>query len=190
MSGSASVFDTKRFAAVAVLAVLLLSGLIWIGWATLAIGAIEDQTTQQRAQLESLAARSRGLISGEVGGEVVNKISVYFEGETPAIAAADVQRTVDEIVEKAGGRVVESQILPVEQGEDPAHRIDLRASFEADIDAFQEALYNIETHLPMMMVKSLSARSFVTRGSGEPDEENPVLQISLVVSGFWTAQEQ
>ncbi|MEJ8574478.1 type II secretion system protein GspM [Microbaculum marinum] len=183
-------FDSRRFAAVAVLAVLLLAGIIWIVWATLAIGAIEERTEQQRAQLETLSERTRELFASGGADGPETKISVYFAGDTPAIAAAAVQRTVDEIVDDAGGRVVESQILPVEQGADPAHRIDLRASFEADIDAFQAALYNIETHLPMMMIRSMSARSFTGRGAGNAEDENPTLQISLVVSGFWAADEE
>lgn len=186
---SSAMFDTKRFAAVAIVAVLLLAGLIWIGWASLAVSAIQDRTEQQRDQLSSLIERSKGLVGGDsdnAGGD--NGISVYFSGNTPAIAAAAVQHTVDNIVDDAGGRVVESQILPVDQNEDDAHRIDLRASFEADIDALQAALYDIETHLPMMMIRSMSARSFVSRGSGEPDEEDPILQITLVVSGYWTSE--
>jgi len=190
MSSAGAMFDTKRFAAVAIVAVLLLAGLIWIGWASLAVSAIQDRTAQQRDQLSSLVQRSQGL-GGEGGDRPGDQgISVYFRGETPAIAAAAVQQTVDGIVDDAGGRVVESQILPVDQAEDSAHRIDLRASFEADIEALQAALYDIETHLPMMMIRSMSVRSFVSRGSGEPDEENPILQISLVVSGYWTSEGQ
>ncbi|WP_436636910.1 type II secretion system protein GspM [Microbaculum sp. FT89] len=185
---TAATFDRKRFGAVALFAVLLLAGLIWIGWASLAVSTIGEQLTQQEAQLDALATRTRSLTAG-VGGEGNAQIAVYFPGDTQAIAAAAVQRTVDEIVEKAGGRVVESQILPVQPDEETANRIDLRASFEADIDALQKALYDIETHLPMMMVKSMSVRSFVQAGRRDADEKNPILQVALVVSGFWTAEQ-
>ncbi len=189
MSAAAANFDRKRFGAVALFAVLLLGGVIWIAWASLAVSTVGERLAQQREQLDALATRTRSLGAGaaNAGGEA---FQVYFPGETQAIAAAVVQRTVDDIVGKAGGRVVESQILPVQPGEETANRIDLRASFEADIDALQKALYEIETHLPMMIVRSMSARSFVTAGRADAEEKNPVLQVALVVSGFWEAEQK
>lgn len=186
MSGK---FDTRRFAAVALLAVLLLGSLIWIGWASLAVSAVGEQAVQQRGQLDALIERSRDLTDKVAEGRAVG-LDVYFPGDTQAIAGASVQRVVDGIVDKAGGRVVESQILPVDEAGESANRIDLKATFEADIKALQAALFDIETHLPIMMVRSMSVRSFVTRGSGVTDEENPVLQVALVISGYWKAEEQ
>jgi Type II secretion system (T2SS), protein M subtype b len=186
MTSVAENFDMKRFGAVALAAVLLLAGVIWIAWASLAVSTVGDQLAQEQQQLDALATRTRNLGANSGGGEGAT-FDVYFPGGTEAIAAAAVQRTVDDIVEKAGGRVVESQILPVEATEEPANRIDLRASFESDINALQKALYDIETHLPMMVVRSMSVRSFVSPGRGNADEKNPVLQVTLVITGFWTA---
>jgi hypothetical protein len=180
-------FDTKRFAAVALFAVLLLAGILWVVWASVAASTIDAQLTQQQGQLDALATRTRNL-TASAGGEAAG-FDVYFPGGTQAIAGAAMQRTVADVVEKAGGRVVESQILPVQPGEDIANRIDLKASFEADIDALQKALYDIETHLPMMMVRSMSVRSFVSAGRRDADEKNPILQIALTISGFWTAEQ-
>jgi hypothetical protein len=188
MSSAAGKFDTKRFGAVAMLAVLLLGGIIWIAWASLAVATIEDRLVQQEQQLDALATRTRGLTAGQ-DGETEASYDVYFPGDTQAIAGAAVQRTVDDIVEKAGGRVIESQILPVPPDEDTANRIDLRATFEADIGSLQEALYDIETHLPMMMVRTMSVRSFISGGRRGKNDENPQLQIALVISGFWNAEQ-
>ena len=38
-------------------------------------------------------------------------------------------------------------------------------------------------------VKSMSVRSFVQAGRRDADEKNPILQVALVVSGFWTPEE-
>lgn len=179
-------FDTRRFAAVALFAVLLLAGILWIVWASVAVSTIDAQLTQQQGQLDALATRTRNL-TANANGEATG-FDVYFPGGTQAIAGAAMQDTVADVVEKAGGRVVESQILPVETSEDVANRIDLKATFEADIDALQKALYDIETHLPMMMVRSMSVRSFVSVGRRDSDEKNPVLQVALTISGFWTAE--
>jgi len=186
-TGPAS-FNVKRFGAVALLAVLLLAGVLWIAWASVAVSTLQARTAQQEQQLDQLIERSRNMVLRQGGESGEETIRVYFDGDTPAIAGAEVQHAVDEIVDKAGGRVVESQVLPVDQSEDVAHRIDLRASFEADIDALQSALFDIETHLPMMLIRSMSIRSFVRRGGGDADEENPILQVTLVVSGYWTSE--
>jgi|GEM_PF-2163562 len=180
-------FDTKRFAAVALAAVLLVGGILWIAWGWVAASTLRDEVAQQQAQLDALATRTRNLTADAGGAD--RGFDVYFPGDTQAIAGAAMQRTVAELIEKAGGKIVESQVLPVRPDEDEANRIDLRVSFDADINALQKALYDIETHVPVMMIRSMAARSFVGSGRRGANAKNPTLQNTLTVSGFWTADQ-
>lgn len=183
--------DSRQVGAVALLGAVVVAAVAWIAWGWLAREALGERIAAQTSQLghldERLAALEAQAGDGEGGG---TGPSVYFPGGTPAIAAATVQRTVDRIIDAAGGRIIESQLLPVAEADEDGHRIDLRTSFEANIEGLQAALFEIETNTPMMLVRSLSVRSFVSVGRNDADEEDPLLQISLVVAGFWEPEEQ
>lgn len=191
MKAPAMRIDSRQVGAVALAGALVVAAAAWLVWGWLAREALEERITVQTSQLAHLDRRLAALVAeGQPQEEGVAPPAVYYPGATAPIAAALVQRTVDSIIDDAGGRLIESQLLPITEADPDGHRIDLRTSFEATIDSLQSILFEIETRRPIMLVRSLSARSFVAVGRNDADEDDPMLQVSLVVAGFWEPSEE
>lgn len=192
MKAPAVRIDSRQVGAVALAGALVVAAVAWLAWGWLAREALEERIAVQASQLAHLDRRLAALNAeeGQTQGEGAAPPAVYYPGATAPIAAASVQRTVDSIIDDAGGRLIESQLLPITEADPDGHRIDLRTSFEATIDSLQSILFEIETRRPIMLVRSLSVRSFVAVGRNDADEDDPLLQVSLVVAGFWEAGEE
>lgn len=178
--------DSRQVGAVALAGALVVAAVAWLAWGWLAREALNERIAVQTSQIAHLDRRLASLEADgapQAGGAA--PAAVYYPGATSPIAAASVQRTVDSIIDEAGGRLIESQLLPITEADPDGHRIDLRTSFEATIDSLQAILFEIETRRPIMLVRSLSVRSFVAAGRNDADEDDPLLQVSLVVAGFW-----
>lgn len=107
-----------------------------------------------------------------------------LQGESSAIAGASLQALLKQGIQKAGGRLESTQILPV-QVEGPMERIAIRARLSGDIQALQKILYTFEYGKTMLFIDALeiSTRSARRRRkTGTP--ERPTLKVSLEVSGF------
>lgn len=82
----------------------------------------------------------------------------YFAAATPALAGAELQSEVQEIIRAAGARPVSTQILPVDQNEQPM-RIRIRTQFQGTTESVLNVLYRIEAARPFLFVDQLSLRS-------------------------------
>ena len=191
MKAPAMRIDSRQVGAVALAGALVVAAVAWLAWGWLAREALEERIAVQTSQLDHLDRRLAALnAEGQSQEDGAAPPAVYYPGETAPIAAALVQRTVDSIIDDAGGRLIESQLLPITEADPDGHRIDLRTSFDATIDSLQSILFEIETRRPIMLIRSLSVRSFVTVGRNDADEDDPMLQVSLVVAGFWESTEE
>ncbi len=104
-----------------------------------------------------------------------------FQGVTPAIAGAAMQRHVLQTIEAAGGRTVEARQLPVDDEAGVAdRRVDLRVAFDARIAELQRILYDLETGVPVVLVRSIAV---LTTG-GIENEVDPVLRIDFLLAGY------
>ncbi|TCT06505.1 type II secretion system (T2SS) protein M subtype b [Tepidamorphus gemmatus] len=183
--------DSRQVGAVALAGALVVAAISWLAWGWLARQAVAERIAVQTGQIAHLDRRLASLeADGTPQAGEGAPAAVYFPGATAPIAAAAVQRTVDGIIDAAGGRLIESQLLPIAEADPDGHRIDLRTSFEATIESLQAILFEIETRRPIMLVRSLSVRSFVAAGRNDADVDDPVLQVSLVVAAFWEPGEE
>jgi general secretion pathway protein M len=82
----------------------------------------------------------------------------YFEAPTPALAGAELQGKVQEIVTAAGGRLISTQLLPEAKDERP-RRVSIRAQIQGATDTLMDILYEIEQARPFLFVDQLSVRS-------------------------------
>lgn len=82
----------------------------------------------------------------------------YYDAQTPALAGAQLQRELQQIVQAAGGRLISTQILPAPADEQPA-RVSVRTQLQGDTDALLEVLYRIEQARPFLFVDQVSVRS-------------------------------
>jgi general secretion pathway protein M len=109
----------------------------------------------------------------------------YLGGETPALASAELQNHLSEILRAAGGEVTSTQVLPHRQ-EDRFLRIAVLVRFTASTSALREILYRIESHRPLLMVESLNIRALPGRLDPTTRKLLPAdrLNVDLQVEGY------
>ncbi|WP_462329594.1 type II secretion system protein GspM [Thiohalocapsa halophila] len=88
----------------------------------------------------------------------------YFDAETPALAGARLQSEVQEMVRGAGARPISTQILPVDEEEQP-QRVRIRTQLQGTTDELLDLLYRIESARPFLFVDQMSIRSTTPRRS-------------------------
>ena len=82
----------------------------------------------------------------------------YFAAPTPALAGAELQRKVQDIVTAANGRLISTQILPEQPGESPP-RVRVRTQIQGSTETLLDVLYDLEEARPFLFVDQLSVRS-------------------------------
>ena len=118
----------------------------------------------------------------------------YFEAPTAALAGAELQRKVQDIVTAAKGRLISTQLLPEEKEEQPA-RVRLRVQIQGATDTLLEILYQLDVARPFLFVEQLSVRSSARpelpaqTARGQPQRRPPIneageLTVRLDVFGF------
>jgi general secretion pathway protein M len=88
----------------------------------------------------------------------------YFDAPTPALAGAELQRKVQDIVTAAKGRLISTQLLPEQPNEHPP-KVRLRIQIQGSTDTLLDVLYAIEQARPFLFIDQVSVRS-----SARPEE--------------------
>lgn len=173
----------RRIAALLAVALIVVAPATWVAWSLHSASLLEESVGSQAILLRSLQSRL-----AEFGPEpgaadaITDAQSAFLPGGTPAIASAVLQRIVADAVESVGGQVVESEVVQVETAEAEAGRIDLRVSFDAEIVSLQRLLFEVESGVPILIVRSLTVQS---GGAGEVIEtESPPLRVVMLVGGY------
>ncbi|MCB1760874.1 MAG: type II secretion system protein M [Gammaproteobacteria bacterium] len=134
---------------------------------------LAGRQTQIRAELEAL------LQQDSSGEELLG-------GASTAIAGANLQALLKQVVQQAGGRLESTQALPeVLQG--AMERIAIRAQFSGNIEALQQVLHGIEFRKPLLFIDKMEVRIKRVRRSRIAQQElgaGQQLSVSLQVSGF------
>lgn len=153
-----------------------------------------DQTIERNRELlqryRRLAAERPAL--GQLVGEqeaLLADAAGYLVGPSDALAAAELQNRVKELVEAADGTLRSTQSLRRNDKDDPAapaHRAAVRVSFTVDIEALAEVLYQLETGEPYLFVEEVTIRELRERRRRRRDdpEPKPMLDVSLDVYGY------
>ncbi|HYN79172.1 MAG TPA: type II secretion system protein GspM [Lamprocystis sp. (in: g-proteobacteria)] len=155
----------KRYCALVWLAAILLPVLliatITIPWLEesqrlnegIATGA--EQLDRYRRLIETLPALRTEL-------EQVNNNQAfrafYFEAATAALAGAELQRKVQDIITAAKGRLISTQLLPAEKDEQPP-RVRLRTQIQGSTETLLEVLRALDQARPFLFVEQVSIRS-------------------------------
>lgn len=103
----------------------------------------------------------------------------YLQGETPAIAAAALQKMVAAAIRQAGGQLIESgrDESAAATGEEEA--IYLHVAFAGTNTAMQRTLYDIESGRPWVVIRSL-----VVAPSAD-NANDPELRVQMLVAAQW-----
>lgn len=100
----------------------------------------------------------------------------YFSGENPALIAASLQNQIKTVVERAGGRLMSTQILQP-QTDDGSTRVSVRVRMTGDVDSLYKAFYAIESARPALFIEGvdLNARQVRRRRRSDADGETQLM---------------
>jgi len=152
----------RRLLALALLLVPV--GLLGLGvwWPIARIEAQKAELAALEARIERLEARlsTREQLLAEIRllerrGDAG---AMLLEAAAPALAGAELQGLVSDIVEGLGGAINSIEILEPESTP-PFERIAVRAEFAASMTALRAILHDIETGEPVMTIDRIAMRS-------------------------------
>lgn len=126
-----------------------------------------------RGQLETL----REAESASSGG--------YLTGDSETLVAADLQNLVRTTVERSGGRLESTQILPAEIDGD-FRRVSLRVRMTADMSSLFRTMYDLESHSPYLFIDNID---IISRGSRRREDNDSGLAMSVAYDVFGYMRE-
>ncbi|ADC63909.1 type II secretion system protein GspM [Allochromatium vinosum] len=146
--------------AVMLLPMLLLAAIV-IPWLS-RISELDDRIATSRDQLMRYQrlVSTRPALQAELEQARTNDAfdAFYFKAPTQALAGAQLQARVQDIVTAASGRLISTQILPPE-AQDMPPRIRVRTQIQGSTETLMEVLYRLEQTRPFLFVERLSVRS-------------------------------
>ncbi|MBK5971213.1 MULTISPECIES: type II secretion system protein GspM [Thiorhodovibrio] len=174
---------------------VVFASLIWPWW--LQVQDLNSRIDRSREQITNYQRILATLPSLRAELEQVRNRddtrAFYFDAETPALAGAQLQSQVQDIIRAAGADPISTQILPVDASERP-QRIRVRIQFKGSTQAVLDVLYRIEAARPFLFVDQMSLRSSasnvplrpqVQRRPGQVDpRERDELTLRLDIFGF------
>ena len=118
-----------------------------------------DQAREQLQRYQRLLA-ARGEI--EAGLAQIQQDSstdaYYLEQAAPPLAATALQQRVGQVVQRNGGNVASSQILPAAE-EQGFTRVAIRLQLTGGIEMLQRTLHALESESPVLFVDNIQIRS-------------------------------
>jgi general secretion pathway protein M len=182
-----------------VIAIALLIAAIALPWRliVLPVAARFAESAEQVATQEDMLLRYRRLAdSRDALRQQLQVLQAqpasqegYLTGESGTLVAAELQNLVRTIVERNGGRLESTQILPPTT-EGQFQRITLRVRMSTDTEGVSHIFYELESMLPYLFIDGLDIVSRDRRGSRRPDgdtTEPDTLSVTYDVYGFLRA---
>ncbi|PIE82800.1 MAG: hypothetical protein CSA09_05155 [Candidatus Contendobacter odensis] len=135
-------------------AILVLMDRLWLGQYQFYQSRIEQ--LQYRLQRLKRMAAMRPELETSIQKIVEDQqvAAQFLQGSSPALAAADLQQRIKELVETAGGEVLSAQALP-EKEEGQAIRITVGVTVRGDVAVLEKTLYHLESQMPLLFVSNL-----------------------------------
>jgi cell division protein FtsB len=142
-----------------------------------------DQLGGQVADLEErLRQREQLLAEQRLLQRASEADQTLIQATTPALAAAELQRELSDLVRDGGGTLDSVQVLePVQVA--PFVQVSLRVSFTVQMEGLRSFLYAIEQHAPVLLVRELSVTETVTYADNA-DAGQPALSTIVEVLGY------
>jgi general secretion pathway protein M len=102
----------------------------------------------------------------------------FIARDTAALASADLQSMVKEIVSQAGGELTSTQVIP-ERKEENFTRIAVKIRVNGSTDVLRDVLHSIETSKPMLFVENLNIRPIRMPRNPATKQSQPVDKLSF-----------
>jgi len=176
-------------AALVLLLILLLAtggGLLFPWWNKMR--EYDDKTREFTATLEryqQVNARKEGLEAElQAARQRLSRSSYYLDATTPALAAAELQKQVKQVIEAQGAKLVSTQNLDSVAVETPA-RIVIRVRMNGEVEALSKVLHELEGGRPLLFVENMTVRSLrQVRGRGRERTAAFTLDINFDLVGY------
>ncbi len=123
----------------------------------------EIETLHGRLQrLETIASQDEELRARYAKLRQNQATRGYFlQGDSEAVASADLQRILKNITTAHGTQLMSTQILPAIK-EDSLTRVSLRVRIRGPVEGLVESLYELESNLALLFLDNISVRSAVS----------------------------
>jgi hypothetical protein len=160
------VFAVALLAAVLVLLFLLVEPL-WMRYLEneAEIATLSDRLSRYQRVSSQREALQSGLEKMLLGYQTEGYL---LKSGTEGLAVAELQSTVRDMVDRAGGRLISTQVVSSRQGDNQGVKV--RVKTEADIGAVQEILEAIETSPKILLIDNVTiqrnrGRRYNSRGN-------------------------
>jgi len=144
---------------------------------------LQEQISRYRA----IADRQGGLKTQLLELESSNELTdLYWTGGTAAVAGANLQMLVNQLVVKSGGSVQSIANLTDKKSEQAA-TIAIKVLFSAEMAAIQKILHEIERQQPILFVDTIELRKrrVRKRRKAVSNDQSSKLQVVLNISGYF-----
>ncbi len=110
----------------------------------------------------------------------------YLTGTTTALASAELQEHLREIIHQAGGEITSTQVLATKP-DGAFSKISVRIRFSTDTPSLREILHGIESDQPLLQIESMNIRPL--RGRRRSRKTRKIilvdkLNVDMVVTGY------
>lgn len=111
----------------------------------------------------------------------------YLTGQSPALAAAELQRIVKRVIPSSTSEILSTQIVTTDKKEE-SNKIALKIRMRTRLDVWMNIMYQLETSKPYLFIDDLVVRTRPVRlrksRSAEINETVNELDIEFQVYGF------
>ncbi|MDG2364669.1 MAG: type II secretion system protein GspM [Methylococcaceae bacterium] len=169
------------------LVILCLLGLL--GFVIVPVLITTDDLYQERQDLEqrrvkikaSVNKKDAALQQIKIKKKELSESTLFYPSVTPALASAQLQKSLTTLITEVGGELSSTQVLAVAQ-DGPFNKISLSVKLAMDIVSLRKLLYEIDTTTPLLFLTDLTIKQRHKRSS--KSRQQTLLEVSLTVAGF------
>ncbi|MCK5828729.1 MAG: type II secretion system protein M [Methylococcales bacterium] len=180
----------ERWVAVGLLfsIIIIICAVIFLPWYSAmkeTLDKVDDQVYQIQRYQRVIASRDEVLSEVEKGRTKINALGYFFTQNTYSLAAAELQKRIKGMVERAGGDISSTQVLPHKE-QDELIRIAVKVRLIGDMEMLRGLLFEVSAEKPLMSIEDITIipkRGKRNRKTREI-EETGLLTVTLEVSSY------
>ena len=146
-------------------------------------------STEKLAKYQQIA-RAVNALEAELAALQIAQTSQagYLPGDSSALAAAELQTLVKNIVRAAGEDLRSTQILPVKE-EAGVTRVAIRVQLPVRIQSLQEVLHTLESGVPFIFIDNVDVRRRKTSRRLKNTNQEVYLDVRFDITGYMRSPE-
>jgi general secretion pathway protein M len=182
----------QRWLAVGLLVgiIILLCAVIFIPWYSAfksTVDEFDDLMFRVKRYERVIASRDEVLREVEQGREKVNALGYFYTQETSSLVAAELQKRIKAIVQRAGGDITSTQVLP-HKDRDELLQITVKVRLSGDMEMLRSLLYDIEVAKPLLTIEEMNitpkTSAFRRRNKAKKNAQNDKVTVTLQIAGY------